>query len=127
MAAGRIRALAGAALHGRAPSAQLPRPLRVAMGSRQQQGLTLGGASEGGRGGSTPGPQDAPQSLGRRPASEGLTAAERRILELHETACAVRLPRAPATTAARCAPARPASSTMWTQLLVSWSSPGWPT
>ncbi|XP_005375180.1 PREDICTED: uncharacterized protein C1orf53 homolog isoform X1 [Chinchilla lanigera] len=88
MAAGRIRALAGAALHGRAPSAQLPRPLRVAMGSRQQQGLTLGGASEGGRGGSTPGPQDAPQSLGRRPASEGLTAAERRILELHETACA---------------------------------------
>ncbi|KAM6166224.1 uncharacterized protein C1orf53 homolog [Erethizon dorsatum] len=88
MAAGRMRALAGAALQGRAPSAQPPRSLRVATGSRQQRGLTLGEASEGGRGGSTPGPQDGPENAARRPASERLTAAERRIVELHTAACA---------------------------------------
>ncbi|XP_004860237.2 uncharacterized protein C1orf53 homolog [Heterocephalus glaber] len=89
MAAARIRALAGAALHRTALSAQRPRPLRVATGSRQQQrGLTLGAASRGGRSGSTPGPQEPPKSAAGRAASEGLTSAERRIAELHAAASA---------------------------------------
>ncbi|XP_004625501.1 uncharacterized protein C1orf53 homolog isoform X2 [Octodon degus] len=88
MAAGRLRALAGATLHGRAPFGPPPHPLGVAVRPRQQRSLTLGGASEGGRGGATPGSQDGPESPARRPGSEGLTAAERRIAELHAAACA---------------------------------------
>ncbi|XP_023564438.1 uncharacterized protein C1orf53 homolog isoform X1 [Octodon degus] len=103
MAAGRLRALAGATLHGRAPFGPPPHPLGVAVRPRQQRSLTLGGASEGGRGGATPGSQDGPESPARRPGSEGLTAAERRIAELHAAACAVSLPSLPAHPGRACA------------------------
>ncbi|XP_005008736.2 uncharacterized protein C1orf53 homolog [Cavia porcellus] len=88
MAAARVQALAGGVLRGHAPSAQPPRPLRVAAGSPLQRGLTLGGAFQGGRGGSTTGLHDKPESTERLPASGELTAAERRIAELHAEACA---------------------------------------
>lgn len=111
MAAARVQALAGAVLRGHAPSAQPPRPLRVAAGSPLQRGLTLGGAFQGGRGGSTTGLHDKPESTERLPASGELTAAERRIAELHAEACAVSsCPTTPTTPQCACACARPRPS-----------------
>ncbi|XP_039739414.1 uncharacterized protein C1orf53 homolog isoform X2 [Pteropus medius] len=87
MAATRVPALAGAALRGRLPAALPPRPVRGAAG-RQPLGVALCSASGRDRGGAGPRTQDRPEGEVRRPASEELTAAERRIVDLHAAACA---------------------------------------
>ncbi|XP_062067221.1 uncharacterized protein C1orf53 homolog [Lepus europaeus] len=81
MAKRQARALAGAALGRPRPAAPPPRPLRVEAGFRLPRGLTLCSTAEGDRGGA------AADSQGR-PDTDALTAAERRIAELHAAACA---------------------------------------
>ncbi|XP_039322441.1 uncharacterized protein C1orf53 homolog [Saimiri boliviensis] len=88
MAGRQIRALAGPALRGRPPAAPPPAPPRVPGGFRQQLSLTLGPAHEGNGGGSAPDRQGRPDAAARPSGSEELTAAERRIAELHAAACA---------------------------------------
>ncbi|TEA31771.1 hypothetical protein DBR06_SOUSAS14110010 [Sousa chinensis] len=88
MAAWRVPASVGAAL-GRQPSAAPPpEPPRVGEGFRQRLSFTLCSASQGDCGGSGPDSQGEPEGAARCPASEELTAAERRISELHAAACA---------------------------------------
>ncbi|KAI5168952.1 uncharacterized protein C1orf53 homolog [Manis pentadactyla] len=72
----------GAALRRTPAAAQPPKPVWEAARLRQQPGVTLGSAAEGGR---PPGRPDAEEGL---PASGGLTTAERRVAELHAAACA---------------------------------------
>ncbi|KAI5929235.1 hypothetical protein MM560_G162n41 [Manis javanica] len=72
----------GAALRRAPAAAQPPKPVREAARLRQQPGVTLGSAAEGGR------PQDGPDAEEGLPASGGLTTAERRVAELHAAACA---------------------------------------
>ncbi|KAM5238658.1 uncharacterized protein C1orf53 homolog [Ctenodactylus gundi] len=89
MAARRLPGLAGAALGGRPLAAPPPEPLRVGTWFQQPLSLTLCSASEGQRGGHTADTrQERPERAARHPASEELTAAERRIAELHAAACA---------------------------------------
>lgn len=83
-AARRTPARMGAALRRAPAAAQPPKPVREAARLRQQPGVTLGSAAEGGR------PQDGPDAEEGLPASGGLTTAERRVAELHAAACAVR-------------------------------------
>ncbi|XP_044122253.1 uncharacterized protein C1orf53 homolog isoform X1 [Neovison vison] len=88
MAARQIPASALAAL-GRLPQASRPpRLLRVVGGFPQHLSLTLSSAAEEDRRGSGPRLQGGLKGDGRRPESEGLTAAERRIADLHAAACA---------------------------------------
>ncbi|XP_037351848.1 uncharacterized protein C1orf53 homolog [Talpa occidentalis] len=86
MAARLVPAWARAALGRPRPAAPPPKPLWVRAGFRQHLSLARGSASEGAR----PGPRSPrrPERAGRRPAREELTAAERRIAELHAAACA---------------------------------------
>ncbi|XP_069911170.1 uncharacterized protein C1orf53 homolog isoform X2 [Oryctolagus cuniculus] len=89
MANRQARALAGAALGRPRPAAPPPGPLRVEAGSRLSRGLTLCSAAEGDRGGAAAADsQGRPETAQRRPAAGELTAAERRIAELHAAACA---------------------------------------
>ncbi|CAK6442306.1 unnamed protein product [Pipistrellus nathusii] len=91
MAARRVPALVTATFGGRPPAARAARPLWVSAGLRQPLGAPLRSASEGGeRGGVGPGPrpQDGPAAAERRPERAALTAAERRIADLHAAACA---------------------------------------
>lgn len=84
MAARQVPAWARATV-GRSPPAALPpRALWVQAGSRQHLSLTRCSASEG----AGPRSPSRPERARGRPASEGLTAAERRIAELHAAACA---------------------------------------
>ncbi|XP_057391200.1 uncharacterized protein C1orf53 homolog isoform X1 [Balaenoptera acutorostrata] len=88
MAAWRVPVSAGAAL-GRQPSAAPPpEPPRVGEAFRQRLSFTLCSASQGDRSGSGPDSQGGPEGAARRPASKELTAAERKISELHAAACA---------------------------------------
>lgn len=106
MAATQIPALALAAL-GRLPQATRPlKLLWVVGGFRQHLSLTLSSAAQEDRRGSGPRSQGGLEATGRRPGSEELTTAERRIVDLHAVACAVRplLPARP-----RLAPPRPSS------------------
>ncbi|XP_017361553.1 uncharacterized protein C1orf53 homolog [Cebus imitator] len=88
MAGRQLRALAGPALRGRPPAAPPPAPLWVPAGFRQQFSLTLCSANEGNGGGSAPDAPGRPDAAARPSGSEELTAAERRIVELHAAACA---------------------------------------
>ncbi|XP_007459720.1 PREDICTED: uncharacterized protein C1orf53 homolog [Lipotes vexillifer] len=88
MAAWRVPASAGAALRRQPSAAPPPEPPRVGEGFRQRLSFTLCSASQGDRGGSGPDSQGGPEEAARRPASKELTAAERRISELHAAACA---------------------------------------
>lgn len=109
MAARQIPASALAAL-GRLPQASRPpRLLRVVGGFPQHLSLTLSSAAEEDRRGSGPRLQGGLKGDGRRPESEGLTAAERRIADLHAAACAVRplLPARPRLAPPGPAPPRP--------------------
>ncbi|XP_057391204.1 uncharacterized protein C1orf53 homolog isoform X2 [Balaenoptera acutorostrata] len=91
MAAWRVPVSAGAAL-GRQPSAAPPpEPPRVGEAFRQRLSFTLCSASQGDRSGSGPDSQGGPEGAARRPASKELTAAERKISELHAAACAATL------------------------------------
>ncbi|XP_006892163.1 PREDICTED: uncharacterized protein C1orf53 homolog [Elephantulus edwardii] len=89
MAARLILALAGAAF-GKNPSVSLPpKPFWVRAGFRQHFSLTLCSASEEQRGSSEHSSQSRPeQAVGPPLTSEGLTEAERRIMERHKAACA---------------------------------------
>ncbi|XP_036091376.1 uncharacterized protein C1orf53 homolog [Rousettus aegyptiacus] len=87
MAATRVPALAGAALRGWPPAALPTRPVRVAAGP-QPLGVALCSASGRDRSGAGPRARDRPEAEARRPASKELTAAERRIADLHAAACA---------------------------------------
>uniref|UniRef100_A0A8C0YWW4 Uncharacterized protein n=1 Tax=Canis lupus familiaris TaxID=9615 RepID=A0A8C0YWW4_CANLF len=82
MAARRGPALALASL-GRRPA-----PLGVGGRCPRARGAALGSAPGGGRGGPAPRSPEGPAGAERRPASEELTAAERRIADLHAAACA---------------------------------------
>ncbi|XP_007939276.1 uncharacterized protein C1orf53 homolog [Orycteropus afer afer] len=88
MAARQIRALAGAALGKQPPVALLPKPLWDGAGIRQHFSITYCSASGEECNGSGRLSQSRPEGAARSSASEELTAAERRILELHTTACA---------------------------------------
>ncbi|XP_045392465.1 uncharacterized protein C1orf53 homolog isoform X2 [Lemur catta] len=90
MAAGNIRALNRAALGTRPPAVPPPKPQWVEPGFRQQRRFTLRSTAEGDGGRPAPGSPGRPEGAATRPASEELTAAERRIAELHAAACAVR-------------------------------------
>ncbi|XP_045392464.1 uncharacterized protein C1orf53 homolog isoform X1 [Lemur catta] len=88
MAAGNIRALNRAALGTRPPAVPPPKPQWVEPGFRQQRRFTLRSTAEGDGGRPAPGSPGRPEGAATRPASEELTAAERRIAELHAAACA---------------------------------------
>ncbi|XP_062971356.1 uncharacterized protein C1orf53 homolog [Cynocephalus volans] len=88
MAARQMQALAGAALGGQPLATLPPKPFKAEAGFRRQLSLTLCSASPGDCGGSEPGSQDRPEGQDRRPANAELTAAARRIAELHAAACA---------------------------------------
>ncbi|XP_002760659.1 uncharacterized protein C1orf53 homolog [Callithrix jacchus] len=88
MAGRQIRALAGPALRGQPLAAPPPAPLWVPAGFQQQLSLTLRSANEGNRGGSVPDTPGRPDKAARPSESKELTAAERRIAELHAAACA---------------------------------------
>ncbi|XP_069315726.1 uncharacterized protein C1orf53 homolog [Eulemur rufifrons] len=88
MAAGHIRALSCAALGRRPPAVPPPKPQWVGPGFRQQLRFTLRSTSEGDGGRCAPGSQGRPEEAATRPGSKELTAAERRIAELHAAACA---------------------------------------
>ncbi|XP_019493676.1 PREDICTED: uncharacterized protein C1orf53 homolog isoform X2 [Hipposideros armiger] len=83
MAARRVPAL-GRRLRAAAP----PRPVWVGAGFPQPVGVALCSASDGDPGGSGPRARAGPEGLARRPASEELTPADRRIADLHAAACA---------------------------------------
>ncbi|XP_012314639.2 uncharacterized protein C1orf53 homolog [Aotus nancymaae] len=86
MAGRQIRALVGPALRGQPPAAPPLAPLWVPAGFRQQLSLTHCSANDENCGGpDTPG---RPDTAARPSGSEELTAAERRIAELHAAACA---------------------------------------
>ncbi|XP_034866283.1 uncharacterized protein C1orf53 homolog [Mirounga angustirostris] len=88
MAATQIPALALAAL-GRLPQATRPLNLLwVVGGFRQHLSLTLSSAAQEDRRGPGPRSQGGLEGTGRRPGSEGLTTAERQIVDLHAAACA---------------------------------------
>ncbi|XP_027468230.1 uncharacterized protein C1orf53 homolog isoform X1 [Zalophus californianus] len=88
MAATQISARALAGL-GRLPQAtRPPKPLWVVGGFRQHLSLTLSSAAEEDRRGSVPRSQGGLERTTRRPVSEELTTAERRIVDLHAGACA---------------------------------------
>ncbi|CAD7672535.1 unnamed protein product [Nyctereutes procyonoides] len=85
MAARRGPALALAlASLGRRP----PAPLGVGGRCPRARGAALCSAPGGDRGGPAPRSPEGPAGAERRPASEELTAAERRIADLHAAACA---------------------------------------
>ncbi|XP_004476406.2 uncharacterized protein C1orf53 homolog [Dasypus novemcinctus] len=88
MAARPIPALAGIALGRRPRVAQPPKPLWDRAGYGQHPSLTLCSASQGNPGGPGFGSQMRPEGAVKRPASEELTAADLRIVELHAAACA---------------------------------------
>ncbi|XP_004439039.1 PREDICTED: uncharacterized protein C1orf53 homolog isoform X1 [Ceratotherium simum simum] len=88
MAARQIPAVAGAALGRQPPAALPPRPLWAGAGCRPRLSLTLRPASEGDGGGAGSRSQPRPEDQTRQQASEQLTPAERRIVELHAAACA---------------------------------------
>ncbi|KAL2771101.1 uncharacterized protein WCI35_019279 [Daubentonia madagascariensis] len=88
MAAWQSRALMGSAFGKQRPAVPPPKPLWVGAGFRQQLNLTLCSTSEGDCGCSAPGSQGRPEGGARRPAGKELSAAERRIAELHAAACA---------------------------------------
>ncbi|XP_045839005.1 uncharacterized protein C1orf53 homolog [Meles meles] len=88
MAARRIPALALAAFGRLPPASRPPQLLRVVGGFRQHLSLTLSSAAEEDRRGSEPRLQGGLKADGRNPESEELTAAERRIADLHAAACA---------------------------------------
>nr|XP_012599803.1 uncharacterized protein C1orf53 homolog [Microcebus murinus] len=88
MAARHIRALRGAALVRRPPAVPPLRPPRAGARLPQQRGFTLCCTPEGDGSRSAPGEQGRPEGAAARPAGEELTAAERRIAELHAAACA---------------------------------------
>ncbi|XP_012505920.1 PREDICTED: uncharacterized protein C1orf53 homolog [Propithecus coquereli] len=88
MAAGQIRALSGAALGRRPPAVPPPKPQWVGAGFQPQRSFTLRSTPEGDGGRSAPGSQGRPEGAATCPAGEELTAAERRIAELHAAACA---------------------------------------
>nr|XP_004028149.2 uncharacterized protein C1orf53 homolog [Gorilla gorilla gorilla] len=88
MAARQIWARTGAALCRQPSVAPPPAPLWVRAGFRQQLSLTLCPANEGNCGGSAPSTPGRPERAARPSVSEELTAAERRIAELHAAACA---------------------------------------
>uniref|UniRef100_A0A8C0C928 Chromosome 1 open reading frame 53 n=1 Tax=Balaenoptera musculus TaxID=9771 RepID=A0A8C0C928_BALMU len=87
MAAWRVPVSAGAALGWLPSAAPPPEPPRVGEAFRRRLCFTLCSAS-GDRSGSGPDSQGGPEGAARRPASKELTAAERRISELHAAACA---------------------------------------
>ncbi|PNJ50105.1 uncharacterized protein C1orf53 homolog [Pongo pygmaeus] len=88
MAARQIWTRAGPALWRQPSAAPPPAPLWVQAGFRQQLSLTLCPANEGNCGGSAPSTPGRPERAARPSVSEELTAAERRIAELHAAACA---------------------------------------
>uniref|UniRef100_A0A8C3WSU9 Chromosome 1 open reading frame 53 n=1 Tax=Catagonus wagneri TaxID=51154 RepID=A0A8C3WSU9_9CETA len=88
MAAWWVPASAGAVLGRQPPAALPPKQARVGAKLRQHLSFTFCSTSKGDRGVSGPDSQDVPQGERTGPASEELTAAERRIAELHAAACA---------------------------------------
>nr|KAF6399592.1 hypothetical protein HJG59_001791 [Molossus molossus] len=88
MAARQVPALVAAVLGGRPPAARPPPPLWVAAGFCQAPSVTLCSASEGDGDGAGLHSQDRSTGATRSPASEALTAEERRIADLHAAACA---------------------------------------
>ncbi|KAK1327960.1 hypothetical protein QTO34_012382 [Cnephaeus nilssonii] len=88
MATRRVPAQVTATFGGRPPAARPARPLWVSAGLRQPLGVPLCSASEGERGDVGPRAQDSPAGAERRPETAALTAAERRIADLHAAACA---------------------------------------
>ncbi|XP_072804879.1 uncharacterized protein C1orf53 homolog [Vicugna pacos] len=88
MAVRRVPASAGAALRRQPPAAPPAKPPRVGAEFRQHLSFTLCSSSEGDRGGSGPDSQGGQKATAGILASEELTAAERRIAELHAAACA---------------------------------------
>ncbi|KAF5913998.1 uncharacterized protein C1orf53 homolog [Diceros bicornis minor] len=88
MAARQIPAVAGATLGRQPPAALPPRPLWAGTGCRPRLSLTLRPASEGDGGGAGSRSQPRPEDQTRQQASEQLTPAEQRIVELHAAACA---------------------------------------
>ncbi|XP_033277092.1 uncharacterized protein C1orf53-like [Orcinus orca] len=88
MAAWQVPGSAGATL-GRQPSPAPPPELpQVREVFRQRLSFTFCSSSQGDCGGSGPDSQGGPEGAARRPVSKELTAAERRVSELHAAASA---------------------------------------
>lgn len=88
MAAWRVPA---SALRRTQPAAAPPeRPPRDGTAFRRRRGVPLCSVAREDGGGPGPDSRGGPEEATKRPASQELTAAERRIAELHAAACAVR-------------------------------------